>query len=137
MKFFDYIFYRVSRYYMQRWGDDLGYFNGMALVSLLLNMHLAQLRVVLALAWAPANYYLFERWGARNFSHPTILIPGTLLLAFILLRYLKLKRFEKLDQVWGTEDARLQRKRAWLIAIYVVANIVATIAASIWRARCS
>ena len=29
MKFFEYIFYRVSRYYMERWGDDLGYFNGL------------------------------------------------------------------------------------------------------------
>jgi hypothetical protein len=133
MRFFDYIFYRVSAYYIKRWGDTLGYFNGIALVVVMLITHMFFVIIVVALTWEPANRYIFVEPRGRRMTDPLELLPVLAVITLVSVRYLKFKKFQELEMRWQLEDSRLRRRRGWLIAIYIVLNVATTSLLSVYR----
>jgi hypothetical protein len=133
MKPFDYIFYRVSRYYIKRWRDDLGYYQGMGLVGLMWTFHVICLGVVAAFLWEPVNRFLFVENTGIGIIHIRNLVAALITMGLTLLRYSKLKKFETLDEIWGNEDQALRRKRGWAIAAYVTLNTLTMIALAVCR----
>ncbi|MBW6496806.1 MAG: hypothetical protein K0B09_00320 [Bacteroidales bacterium] len=133
MKFFDYIFYRVSRYYLKKWDDDTGPIYGIGLVSIMQLIHVLFLAVILSLASEPINEILFERKEGKNFLNSGIIYPVAILFIINFTRYLKFKKLSFFNNVWENEPSALKKKRGWLIILYIVLNLVITTLISIYR----
>ena len=112
MRFFDYIFYRVSNYYTRRWHDNEGYFYGITVVLAMLVLHTMFLLLLVAIIWEPANSYLFLEGGGIRFPFLLRTVPVLTLAALIALRYLKFRRYEVLDRIWREENLRMRKRRA-------------------------
>jgi hypothetical protein len=126
MRFFDYIFYRVSDYYAKRWHEDMAYFYGMTVVGFLWVTLLSLVALLAAILWEPANHYLFEARQGKHMSDPSKFIPVLILFGLLALRYLRYKKYEDLARIWGDEDLRKRRRRGWMIAAYVVVSFGVT-----------
>lgn len=133
MKVFDYIFYRVSSYYISKWDDDTGPIYGIGLVSIMQLIHILFIAVLLAMAFVPINEILFERREGGNFLNSGIIYPITILFVMNFFRYLKFKKYSYFRNVWENEPSELKKKRGWLIVLYIVLNLAITTIISIYR----
>lgn len=133
MKFFDYIFYRVASYYINKWNDDTGHIYGIGVVSIMQLIHVLIVAVVLALAFEPINELLFEKKEGGNFLNSGIIYPVAILFIINFTRYLKFKKYSYFNNYWENEPDKLKIKRGWLIILYIVLNLVITTLISIYR----
>lgn len=133
MKFFDYIFYRVSNYYINRWNDDNGHIYGIGLVSIMQLIHVLFIAVILALVSEPINELLFEKNEGGNFLNSGIIYPVAILFIINFTRYLKFKKYSYFRNIWENEHKELKKKRGRLIILYIVLNLAITTLISIYR----
>ena len=133
MKFFDYIFYRTSNYYMKRWKDDTGAMYGIGVVTIMQLVHLIFIQLIFAFSFNSANEFLFERNEGKNFMHSGAIYPAIVIFGLNLLRYFKLNKFEGLEKIWKDEALVLKKKRGWLIIFYIILNISVTTLLSVYR----
>lgn len=133
MKYFDYLFYRFSDYYIKRWKNDTGPMYGIGIVSIMLSMHLIFIELVFAFAFPNANELLFERHEGENFIESGAIYTAIIVFGLVLLRYLKFQKIEKLALKWKDENALTRKKKAWGIALYIFLNLSITIGLSIYR----
>ena len=133
LKFFDYLFYRVSSYYIYKWDDDTGSIYGIGLVSIMQLIHVVFLKLIAAFISDSANEYLFERKEGLNFLESGIIYTVLIIFAFNLLRYLRLKKFDFLETLWKDEEPSRRKRRGWIIISYIVLNLSITISISIYR----
>jgi hypothetical protein len=133
MKFFNYLFYRVAGYYLNRWKDVRGPVYGITLVTLMQLTHLWMIFIIAALFSDQVNYYLFEKWETKTFLYSWILYPCLLAYGLNMLKYLKFLKYEYYKEKWRDEEDSLKRKRGWLIILYIILTIVATVILAIFR----
>jgi hypothetical protein len=133
MKFFDYIFYRVSSYYINRWDDDTGPIYGIGLVSIMQLFHFLFVALIFALAYDPINEMFFKRNEGDNFLSSGIIYPVIVVFIINIIRYLRIKKYDYFNNVWMNEPNGLKKKRGWLIILYIVLNLAVTTLISIYR----
>ena len=133
MKFFDYIFFRISNYYIKRWKDDTGSMYGIGVVTIMQLVHFIFIQLIFAFSFQSINDFLFERNEGKNFMHSGAMYPAIIVFGLNLLRYFKFRKFEKLEKIWKDEAPGLKKKRGWLITLYIVLNIAVTTLISIYR----
>jgi|LSQX01.3.fsa_nt_gb hypothetical protein len=133
MKYFDYLFYRFSDYYIKRWKDDTGTMYGIGIVTIMLLIHLVFIKLIIAFAFPNANEFLFERQEGKNFIESGAIYTAIIVFGLVLLRYLKFQKIEKLELKWKDENALTRKKKAWGIALYIFLNLSITIGLSIYR----
>ena len=133
IKFFDYLFYRVSDYYINKWKDAQGMIYGIGVVSIMQLTHILFVAIVFALFSENINDLLFKQREGMNFMHSGIIFPCLLILAINFFRYLKFYPFEKVKTHWDNEESKIKNKRGWQIVIYILVNLGLTITLSLYR----
>lgn len=133
MKFFDYIFYRVSSYYINKWDDDTGPMYGIGLVAIMQLTHLMFFKLIIAFINPAANHFLFERKEGENFLNSGVIYPVAIIFIINFARYLKFKKYNYFEEIWKNEPNKLKKKRGWLIILYIVLNLAITTLISIYR----
>jgi hypothetical protein len=132
MLLFDYIFYRVSRFY-KKWEDDTFYFYGIGLVSLLQLSYFVLILLLFAFLSSDINYLLFEKGKGENFLTSGVVFPALLFFALNLVRYLKVKPYEILDSKWGEEHESRQKRRKYELIFLFIISIGLTVSLSVFR----
>lgn len=132
MELFDYIFYRTSRFY-QKWDDDTFYFYGIGVVSILQLGYFISVLLLIAFLSDDFNYLIFERGEGKNFLTSGIILPVLIIYGCNLIRYLKFKRFEKLNEVYQSESLGKRQKRKYQIILIYIISIGITIGLSVYR----
>jgi hypothetical protein len=133
MRFFNYLFYRVAGYYLNRWEDVRGPVYGITLVTLMQLFHLWIIFIVAALFSEQVNYYLFEKWESKTFLYSWILYPCLLAYGLNMLKYLKFSKYECYEYKWKDENKSLKKKRGWYIVVYILLTIAITVILAIYR----
>ena len=133
MIFFDYIFYRVSHYYISKWDDDTGHVYGIGLVSIMQLIHFLFVLIILAFLNEPMNELLFVGKEGSNFLNSGIIIPVVVLFILNFTRYTKFKNYRYFSEHWMNEPKQLRSKRGWLIILYLALNLGITTWISIYR----
>jgi hypothetical protein len=132
-KIFDYIFYRVSDFYISRWKDAQGMVYGIGVVSIMQLTHMLFILLIFAFFSNSINEIIFELREDNNFMHSGVIYPCLIVLAFNFFRYFKILPYEKAKKQWGGEEAGLQRKKSWWIISYIIFNLGITIFLSVFR----
>ncbi len=125
MRLFDYIFYWITSTYSRIWPNDRSpWINGILLVSLF------QFFTILS-----PSLGIVESIASRSrFLEKAIVILILVLPAlFNHYRYLKVIRYEKLEERWGHEEADVRKRRGRLILIYFAVVFLIPIAFGILR----
>ena len=135
MKYYNYLFYRVADYYINRWKDTGGLVNGIGLVTFMQLTHLWSIFIVTALFSEQVNYCLFEKWETKSSLHSWIIYPCLLVYGFNMLKYLKFTKYDYFQEKWKDENKSLRKKRGWLIILYVLLNIAITAILAIYRSH--
>jgi len=111
----------------------MAYFYGMTVVGFLWITLLSLVALLAAILWEPANHYLFEARQGKHMSDPSKFVPVLIIMGLVALRYLKFKKYDDCDRIWGGEDAQVRRRRAWLIAAFVVVSFGVTTWLAVYR----
>lgn len=108
---FDYIFYRVYKFYQKRDGTPAIYASGVLSVMqfFLLLSTLALVRLLVDFP-IPQKYFII----------PIIL----LLIGINWFRYEQNFDFKKLDSRWGEEDSNQRKRRGWLLVVSLISLIL-------------
>jgi hypothetical protein len=109
---------------------------GIMMVGLMWITHVAFLVLLAALIWEQADYYLIDKWAGGHRLRLSNLIPCLAIFGLVHLRYLRFKKYEDLDKIWGDEPSRQRKKRVWGITAYIVLNILITLFLGMVRAHC-
>jgi nitrate/nitrite transporter NarK len=133
IKFFDYLFYRVSNIYITKYKDAQGMIFGIGVVSIVQLIHILLVMLVLAFFSENINEIIFKRREGLNFMHSGIIYPCLLILTINLFRYLKLFPYEKAKKYWEYEETKIKYRRGWWITLYIIVNFGLTLALSIYR----
>ena len=133
IRFFDYLFYRVSDLYINKWKDSQGMMAGVGVVSIMQLIHLLFILLILALFSENINEVLFEKREGLNFMHSGIILPCLIVFAFNLYRYFKILPFEKTRKIWGNEKIKIKLERGKWVVIYIILNFGLTLFLSIYR----
>lgn len=133
MKIYNYLFYRVAGYYLNRWEDVRGPVYGITLVTLMQLFHLWTIFIIVALFSEQVNYYLFEKWETKTFLYSWILYPCLVAYGLNMLKYLKFTKYEYYKDKWIDENKTLRKKRGWLIILFILLTFLITILLAIYR----
>ena len=110
---FDYIFYRVTRFYKLSWGASNPAFFGFAFVWALHAVTFSDL-VALFGAIAGASYLPYLK--------PSIAVMTVIVFPLDYYRYSRVIRMEDVESRWGLEPVNTRRWRGWLIALHAIVS---------------
>ena len=103
-RFFDYIFYRVTDSYINKWKDEQGMIYGVGVVSVMQITHIMFILLVFALFFNNVNDIFFKQREGFNFMHSGIIYPCLIVLAYNFFRYFKFFSFERAKKQWVDEE---------------------------------
>ena len=127
MKFLDYLFYRVARWYSVRWRED-GKWQGIALVGLVIAAIWSMIETILRMNFEDLNYLFSIKYeGVVPLKNPVVLVPSILTLAFVFLRYLVFRKYEYFDAKWKDESPEAKKKHGWMLFAGVMLILVFSI----------
>jgi hypothetical protein len=133
-KIIDYIFYRISNIYIEKYRDKQGYIYGAGIIILMELMHVYAILLIAAIACNDFDNWFFE--PSKNVSYlyewKNILIIILLLLSGV---HLNENRYYRLKATLMQEDEKVRNKKGWLIGIYIIANIGLTMYLAIYRSH--
>lgn len=132
-KFFDYLFYRVSDFYIAKWKDAQGMIYGVGVVSIMQMAHILLILIVLSFFSNQVNEFIFKQGEGKNFMHSGIIYPCLILLGYNFYRYFKKVPFEKAQLIWGEEKNEIKKIRGRLLMLYLTLSLIITISLSIYR----
>lgn len=133
MRIYNYLFYRVAGYYLNRWEDVRGPIYGITLVTLMQLFHLWITLIIVSLFSYQVNYYLFEKWESKTFLYSWVLYPCLVAYSINMLKYLKFTKYEYYKEKWIDESKVLRKKRGWLIVLFILLTFLITILLAIYR----
>jgi hypothetical protein len=122
MKLFDYIFYRITEFYSTISNDMSDLIIGPALITLVQILNILSLLLYLSLFNSNISL-LFDKVHFKN-TKTIFLIPLTILFAYNIYRYSKIKYFDKLKKRWGWDDSRTRQWKTWIVIVYVVMSLI-------------
>lgn len=128
MKLFDYIYYRVTRYYKQ-FNEGEGYFlMGIVVVSIL---QFFNLLVILAFSSSYISFIKQLFVNAKNENNRiAFIVIVTILLIFNYLIYVRLNNFTKLDIEWRSKPKIVLRRYNLYFFIYFFISLLFVIITS-------
>ncbi len=112
---FDYIFYRVTRFYKRRWKESFQESYGICALSIVQGMAIVDALLALKLAFGKVVFTYFPK--------PLYVAAIFAILGVNFYRYLRIIPYEKLEERWGNEDAITNRRRAVLVVLCIVVSI--------------
>ena len=123
MVFFDYVYYRICKFYRGT-KDTSPEFAAVCVVTLLEALNL----IFLTGFCAQLVHYYFN---------PNKIISILILLIWLILNALHYNRinYDILNERWGYEGSKIRSMRGVLVLFYVLISIFAVITLVIWRAR--
>lgn len=131
--FFDYLFYRVSDFYITKCKDSQGMIYGVGVVSIIQMAHILLIIIVLSFASNHVNEFIFKQGEGKNFMHSGIIYPCLMLLGYNFYRYFRKISFEKAKLIWGEEKDETKKIRGRLLILYLTSSLIITISLSICR----
>lgn len=105
MRFFNYVFYRISDAYINKWHDKQGYIFGAGIVTFMQIANISSLLLIKEII-SPQFYQSYMkplRYYIRTHSWP--IIPYLLLLVFNQMLFNK-KKYNSLVELWANEWGR-------------------------------
>lgn len=130
----DYIFYRISYIYIEKYKDNQGYIYSVGIIVLMQLMHIYTVLLIFALNSESFNSAFFEASKNVNYLYSWKTIP-ILIVLFCNGLYLNKRRYDKLKIAWANEDKKQRNKKGWSIGAYIFLNIVLTMALAIYRSH--
>jgi hypothetical protein len=131
MKLINYVFYRISDAYINKWNDKRGHINGAGIITFIEVLNISSLLIIKEIV-SPQFYQLYMKpLKGLNYLHSWTTIPALLLVAFNLRLFNK-KKYNSLVEVWANEDKNLRKKRGWLIVGYIVLSVFLMVFLSIY-----
>ncbi len=131
IKIIDYLFYRVSYVYIEKYKDKQGYILGGGLVTLMEIMHIGAVVIFIGIFSRRFNITYFEPLRDVNYLHSWTTIPALVHFGFNAL-FLNKRRYTKLAAYWTNEEKIIRKKRGYLIVLYIIANLSVTIGLGIY-----
>ena len=133
MKYYNYLFYRVAAYYLNRWKDVSGPVHGIILVTFMQIAHFMFFFNIIAFFSSQFNYFYFEKKGDIHFLYNVG--PGLLFYGFNMLKYLKFTKYDYFQEKWKDENKSLRKIRGWILILYMLLNIAITAILAIYRSH--
>ena len=127
IKFFDYIYYRVTESYFQMSkGDVTNYMMGSIVLTIIQMIHALTLFLLLSFFWKDNLIVLFQK---SNYDRNKLIlfVFVAILFAYNIYRYSRVKIFEKLKTKYEFESIDLRRSKARIICFYIGISLFAFI----------
>jgi hypothetical protein len=134
IKIIDYLFYRISYPYIEKYKDKQGHIYGVGVVAVMQLMHIYTILLIVALISKNFDIAFFEASRNVNYIHSWKTIP-TLIVVLLNALYLNKKRYNELNTYWANENKQKRHKRGWLISVYIFSNILLTVTLAIYRSH--
>jgi hypothetical protein len=128
MLFYDRIYFRVSRYYVERWDDDLGFWQGILVLMLLIMLQIGGVASLIMMAWEPGSQYLLGSSDVPGYRNHRALIVVGVVSGILCWLYGREKKYEQCKIAFENETATERRKRDIIATLFVVI----TLPLSIW-----
>ena len=123
MKFLDYLFYRVARWYSVRWREN-GKWQGILMLILVLGFAWGVIESILRFCFSDVNLLYIEYRGIVPIKNPLVLIPAIVILVFVFFRYFVFRKYEYFDAKWKDESPETKKKHGWMLFVGVMLILV-------------
>lgn len=138
MRLFDYIYYRVSSYYIYSWNEDvLGPMYGTGIMGVLITAHFAFILILLSFISEDVHNFFFDVYEGQNmYNDFRSIVMGLITAGLVFYRYLVVRPYSQIEsnETWKSEPIAQKKKKGYLIALYIIISILFTAIAAIYRA---
>ena len=115
LKFYDYVFYRLSSFFERNGGEDLD--RSIAILSILQCLNLLTLIDLISILLV----------YSINLPHSIELLLGIILFfVFNSIRYRRFKTYQDLNKVWSNENESIRIKRGFYLILYFAFSVIIT-----------
>ena len=123
MKFlFDYIFFKVTSFYLQISDDKSNYIMGSVVLTILQMLNIISIMLILSVFFKQLASF-FDK-SNMAYGKYVFFVVCTILLALNIINYSKVTTYEYLKQKWAIEGETKKKKRKILIISYILLSIV-------------
>ena len=133
MKFFDYIFFRITSLYLNTFNDRNGESIGSLFLSLLQLFILLFILLLVAVFDEKINEIIFTNFFNNSKFRYWKILTALIILGFNFYRYFSIKNYSKLKSVWIFESSDTKRRNGWLITCFSIIIFCGTIGLAIIR----
>jgi hypothetical protein len=111
MMVFDYIFYRITTYYRNKYAEWFPQSRGIVVVTLLQSVMIIDL-------WS--LWGLYKRFEFRDHLKLIFGLVFFVLLVLAFLRYTRASKYQEFRDRWDAENPRIRKRRTWLISLFAL-----------------
>lgn len=119
---FDYIFFKVTHFYLQISDDESNYIMGSVVLSILQMLNIITIMMILSMYFKQlALFFDISNIERGKF---TFLIFGTILFTLNIYKYSKVTTYDHLKQKWIIEKDIKRKKRILFVIAYILSSII-------------